>query len=102
MYKQATGEGIWTIAQWKKVTWSDESCFHLHHVDSWVLVHHLSREEMAPECTMERRQADGGSVMGVVSKFPRSQSDRTFVGCAEQTSLNKSDPWGPHLTTSKT
>ncbi|KAK3522147.1 hypothetical protein QTP70_026962 [Hemibagrus guttatus] len=39
----------WTMEQWKKVSWSDESCFLLHH--------------MAPGCTMGRRRAGRGSVM---------------------------------------
>ncbi|MCI4385481.1 hypothetical protein PGIGA_G00050990 [Pangasianodon gigas] len=48
---------------WKKVAWSDESRFLLHHLDSRVCVHRLPGEEMAPGCTMGRRQAGGGSVM---------------------------------------
>ncbi|KAK3531598.1 hypothetical protein QTP70_024987 [Hemibagrus guttatus] len=53
----------WTIEQWKKVDWSDESCFLLHHVDDRVRVHHLPGEHMAPGCTMGRRRAGEGSVM---------------------------------------
>ena len=53
----------WTTEQWKKVAWSDESRFLLHHVDGQVCVHHLPGEHMAPGCTMGRRQAGGGSVM---------------------------------------
>lgn len=52
------------VEQWKKAAWSDESCFLLHHVDDRV--RHLPVEEMAPGCTMGRRQAGGGSVMGVL------------------------------------
>ena len=51
----------WTTEQWKKVVWSDESCFLLHHVDGRV--RRLPGEHMAPGCTMGRRQAGGGSVM---------------------------------------
>lgn len=36
-----------TMEQWKKVVWSDESCFLLYHVDIQVWVH-LAREEMTP------------------------------------------------------
>ncbi len=52
-----------TIEQWKKVAWSDESHFLLHHVDGWVRLRRLPVEHMAPGCTMGRRQAGGGSVM---------------------------------------
>ncbi|ROL55318.1 Transposable element Tc1 transposase [Anabarilius grahami] len=53
----------WTTEQWKKVAWSDETCFLLHHVDGRVHVCRLPGEHMAPGCTMGRRQAGGGSVM---------------------------------------
>lgn len=50
---------ISTTVQWKKVAWSNESRFLLHHVH----VHHLPGEHLAPECTMGRKQAGRGSVM---------------------------------------
>ncbi|MCJ8733570.1 hypothetical protein PDJAM_G00225080 [Pangasius djambal] len=53
----------WTMKQWKKVAWSDEPRFPLHHVDGRVRVHRLPGEKTAPGCTMGRRQAGGGSVM---------------------------------------
>jgi len=53
----------WTTEQWKKLAWSDESRFLLHHVDGRVCVRRLPGEHMAPGCTMGRRQAGGGSVM---------------------------------------
>ncbi|MCJ8732479.1 hypothetical protein PDJAM_G00211810 [Pangasius djambal] len=53
----------WTTEQWRKVAWSDESRFLLHHLDGRVRVRHLPGEEMAPGCTMGSRQAVGGSVM---------------------------------------
>ncbi|KAK3516948.1 hypothetical protein QTP70_028239, partial [Hemibagrus guttatus] len=53
----------WTREQWKKVAWSDETCFLFHHMDGRVCVHRLPGEHMAPGCTMGRRQAGGGSVM---------------------------------------
>jgi len=43
----------WTTEQWKKVAWSDESCFLLHHMDGRV--RHLPGEHMAPGCTMGRK-----------------------------------------------
>ncbi|KAK3533242.1 hypothetical protein QTP70_013655 [Hemibagrus guttatus] len=53
----------WTTEQWKKVAWSDESRFLLHHVDVQVCVRLLPGEHMAPGCTMGRRRAGGGSVL---------------------------------------
>ncbi|KAK3523811.1 hypothetical protein QTP70_010172 [Hemibagrus guttatus] len=53
----------WTTEQWKKVVWSDESRFLLHHVDGRVRVCLLPGEHMAPGCTMGRRRAGGGSVL---------------------------------------
>ncbi|KAK3538082.1 hypothetical protein QTP70_028642 [Hemibagrus guttatus] len=53
----------WTTEQWKKVAWSDELRFLLHHVDGRVHVRLLPGEHMAPGCTMGRRQDGGGSVL---------------------------------------
>ena len=50
----------WTLEQWKKVAWSDESRFLLDHADGRVCVRHLPGEVMAPGCTVRRRQAGGG------------------------------------------
>uniref|UniRef100_A0A8C4Q1N8 Transposable element Tc1 transposase n=1 Tax=Eptatretus burgeri TaxID=7764 RepID=A0A8C4Q1N8_EPTBU len=47
----------WTLEQWKKVAWSDESRFLLDHVDGRVRVCRLPGEVMARGCT------GGGSVM---------------------------------------
>ncbi|ROL46605.1 hypothetical protein DPX16_3702 [Anabarilius grahami] len=52
----------WTTEQWKKVAWSDESRFLLHHVDGRVRLRLLPGEHMAPGCTMGRRPAGGGRV----------------------------------------
>ena len=41
----------WTLEQWKKVAWSEESRFLLDHVDGRVRVHRLPGEVMAPGCT---------------------------------------------------
>ena len=51
------------MERWKKVAWSEESRFLLHHVDGRVRVRRLPGEEMVPGCIMGRRQAGGGSVM---------------------------------------
>ena len=50
----------WTLEQWKKVAWSDESSFLLN---SRLRVRRIPGEVMAPGCTVGRRQAGGGSVM---------------------------------------
>ena len=44
----------WTLEQWKKVAWSDESRFLLDHVDGHVRVCRLPGEVMAPGCTVGR------------------------------------------------
>lgn len=49
----------WTMEQWKRVAWSDESRFLLHH--TWM--RRLPGEEVARGCTMGRMQARGGSVV---------------------------------------
>ena len=51
------------MAKWRKIAWSDESKFLLHHVDSRVPECCLPGEEMAPGYTLGRRKASGGSVM---------------------------------------
>ena len=51
------------MEQLKKVAWSDESHFLLHHMDAQVCVRHLPGEHLAPGYTMGRRKAGGGSVM---------------------------------------
>ena len=53
----------WTLEQWKKVAWSDESRFLLDHVDGHVRACRLPGEVMAPGCTVGRRQVGEGSVM---------------------------------------
>ena len=52
------------MEQWKKMAWPDQSHFLLlHHLDGPVCVCLLPGEEMAPGCTMGRRQAGGGSLI---------------------------------------
>ncbi|KAK3547569.1 hypothetical protein QTP86_025468 [Hemibagrus guttatus] len=57
VYRESGNNGhvnITTMEPWKKVAWSDESCFLLHHVDGWVRVHLLPGKHIAPGCTMGR------------------------------------------------
>ena len=44
----------WTLEQWKKVAWSEESRFLLQYMDGQVRVHRLPGEEMAPGCTWKK------------------------------------------------
>lgn len=53
----------WTTEQLKEVALFDESHFLLHHVDDWTYVHRLPGGEMAPGCTIGKRQAGRCSVM---------------------------------------
>ena len=46
----------------KKVAWSNESCFLFHHLDGRVCVHRLPGEQMAPGCTMGRRETLGPAI----------------------------------------
>ncbi|GBM26785.1 hypothetical protein AVEN_127745-1 [Araneus ventricosus] len=48
----------WTMDEWKRVAWSDESRFLIHLVDGRVRVRHLSGEQLFLSCT-----ADGGGIM---------------------------------------
>nr|KAF6330375.1 hypothetical protein mMyoMyo1_012365 [Myotis myotis] len=53
----------WTVEHWKKVMWSDESRFQLHHADSRVRIWQKQHESMHPTCMSTSLQAGGGSVM---------------------------------------
>ncbi|GBL79376.1 hypothetical protein AVEN_92567-1 [Araneus ventricosus] len=41
----------WTMDEWKRVAWSDEYQFLIHHVDGRVRVRHLPGEQLLPSCT---------------------------------------------------
>ncbi|GBM61631.1 hypothetical protein AVEN_122248-1 [Araneus ventricosus] len=49
--------------EWKRVAWSDESRFLIHHVDGRVRVHRLSSEQLLPSCTAGHTHAGGGGIM---------------------------------------
>ncbi|GBM65331.1 hypothetical protein AVEN_12097-1 [Araneus ventricosus] len=53
----------WTMDEWKRVAWLDESRFLIHHVDGRVRVRHLSGEQLLPSCTAGHTQAGGGGIM---------------------------------------
>ncbi|GBN05507.1 Transposable element Tc1 transposase [Araneus ventricosus] len=52
----------WTMDEWKRVAWSDESRFLIHHVDGRVRVRHLPDEQLLPSCTAGHTQAGGGGL----------------------------------------
>ncbi|GBM06688.1 hypothetical protein AVEN_227037-1 [Araneus ventricosus] len=49
--------------EWKRVAWSDESRFLIHHVDGPVRVRLLPGEQLLPSCTAGHTQTGGGSIM---------------------------------------
>ncbi|GBM02274.1 hypothetical protein AVEN_108818-1 [Araneus ventricosus] len=53
----------WTMDEWKRVAWSDESRFLNHHVDGRVRVRRLLGEQLLPSCTAGFTQAGGGGIM---------------------------------------
>ncbi|GBL89575.1 Transposable element Tc1 transposase [Araneus ventricosus] len=53
----------WTMDEWKRVAWSDESRFLIHHVDGHVKVRNLPGEQLLPSCTAGHTQAGGGGIM---------------------------------------
>ncbi|GBO24076.1 hypothetical protein AVEN_160407-1 [Araneus ventricosus] len=53
----------WTMNGWKRVAWSDESRFLIHHVDGRVRVRRLPGELLLPSCTAGHTQAGGGVIM---------------------------------------
>ncbi|GBO35378.1 Transposable element Tc1 transposase [Araneus ventricosus] len=53
----------WTMDEWKRVAWSDESRFLIHHVDGRVRVRRLPGEQLLPSCTSGHTQAGGGDIM---------------------------------------
>ncbi|GBO24030.1 hypothetical protein AVEN_128699-1 [Araneus ventricosus] len=53
----------WTMDEWTRVTWSDESRFLTHHVDGRVKVRRLPGEQLLPSCTAGHTQDGGGGIM---------------------------------------
>ncbi|GBN02886.1 hypothetical protein AVEN_153238-1 [Araneus ventricosus] len=49
--------------EWKRVAWSDESRFRIHHVDGRVRVRRLPCEQLLSSCTTGHTQAGGGGIM---------------------------------------
>lgn len=57
--KWARNHQHWIINNWKKVTWSEESCFLLHHVDGWACVQRLPKNTFSPRYTVGCGQVEG-------------------------------------------
>ncbi|GBM36947.1 hypothetical protein AVEN_231487-1 [Araneus ventricosus] len=53
----------WTMDEWKRVAWLDESRFLIHHVDDLVRVRRLPGEQLLPSSTAGHTQAGGGGIM---------------------------------------
>ncbi|GBN19499.1 hypothetical protein AVEN_236001-1 [Araneus ventricosus] len=53
----------WAMDEWKRVAWSDESRFLIHHVNSRVRVCRLSGEQLLPSFTAGHTQAGSGGIM---------------------------------------
>ncbi|GBM27949.1 Transposable element Tc1 transposase [Araneus ventricosus] len=51
------------MGKWKRVAWSDESRFLIHHVDGRVRVRRLPGEQLLPSCAAGHTQAGGGGIM---------------------------------------
>ncbi|KFM65621.1 Transposable element Tcb1 transposase, partial [Stegodyphus mimosarum] len=53
----------WSMDQWERVAWSDESRFVNHHVDGRVRIRRLPGEQLLPQCTVGHTQAIGGGII---------------------------------------
>ncbi|GBN90033.1 hypothetical protein AVEN_66919-1 [Araneus ventricosus] len=53
----------WTTDEWKRVAWTDESQFLIHHVDGRVRVRRLPGEQLLPSFTAGHTQAGCGGIM---------------------------------------
>ncbi|GBN47206.1 Transposable element Tc1 transposase [Araneus ventricosus] len=49
--------------EWKRVAWSDESRFLIHHVDGRVKIRRLTGEQLLPSCAADHTQAGCGGIM---------------------------------------
>ncbi|GFX09605.1 transposable element Tcb1 transposase [Trichonephila clavipes] len=59
----AREHGDWSMDQWERVVWSNESRFAIHHADGRVRIRRLPGEQLLPQCTVGHTQACDGSIM---------------------------------------
>ncbi|GFV44217.1 transposase domain containing protein [Trichonephila clavipes] len=53
----------WSMDQWERVAWSDESWFVIHHADGRNRIRRLPGEQLLLQCTLGHTPAGGGSIM---------------------------------------
>ncbi|GFS71116.1 transposase domain containing protein [Trichonephila clavipes] len=53
----------WSMDQWERVVWSDESRFVIHYADGYIKIRCLPGEQLLPRCTVGHKHAGGGSIM---------------------------------------
>ncbi|GFV48486.1 transposable element Tc1 transposase [Trichonephila clavipes] len=53
----------WSMDQWERVTWSDESWFVTHYAVGHIRIRCLPGEQLVPRCTAGHKHAGGGSIM---------------------------------------
>ncbi|GFW71537.1 transposase domain containing protein [Trichonephila clavipes] len=53
----------WSLDQWERVAWSDESRFVIHHADGHIRIRRLPGKQLLPQCTVGHKMAGGGRNM---------------------------------------
>ncbi|GFT08011.1 transposable element Tcb1 transposase [Trichonephila clavipes] len=53
----------WSMNEWERVTWSNESRFVIHHADGHIRIRRLPCEQLLLQCTVGHTLAGGGSIM---------------------------------------
>lgn len=69
--------GVWTMEQWKKIMWSDESRFTLLQSDRCIMVRRKANKMMHPRCLTPKVQTCGGNV---ICACYRSRFSIIYVG----------------------